>query len=212
MNIRILSKRDGLSSNDRRRLEIANFEIDHLQKILQDIFDYSRTLQLNLSREDINEVLEKSLLMVQDRLEEKQVSVTRLFARKLPRVPMDLVRMMQVFTNLFLNAIQAVNRRGRVTVTTRLDSGGNGRGVQVTLADNGKGISAAQRPSIFEPFYTTRSDGTGLGLTIVKKIVEQHDGRIEVNSEENKGTQFSIFLPLGAKGSGFNETRKSGRR
>ena len=212
MNIRILSKRDGLSSNDRRRLEIANFEIDHLQKILQDIFDYSRTLQLNLSREDINEVLEKSLLMVQDRLEEKQVSVTKRFARKLPRVPMDLVRMMQVFTNLFLNAIQAVNRGGRVTVTTQLDRSGNGRSVQVTLADNGKGISAAQRPSIFEPFYTTRSDGTGLGLTIVKKIVEQHDGRIEVKSEERKGTQFSIFLPLVTKGSGSNETRKSGRK
>jgi signal transduction histidine kinase len=64
MNIRILSKQNKLSVNDRRRLKIANFEIDHLQKILQDIFDYSRMLQLNLSQEDINEVLEKSLLMV----------------------------------------------------------------------------------------------------------------------------------------------------
>ena len=135
MNIRILSKRDGLSDNDRRRLEIANFEIDHLQKILQDIFDYSRTLQLNLSQEDVNEVLEKSLLMVQDRMEEKQVSVTKRFARRLPRVPMDLVRMMQVFTNLFLNAIQAVSRGGKVTVSTRLE-----RKARSTLrADNSGG-------------------------------------------------------------------------
>ncbi|MGH9428249.1 MAG: sensor histidine kinase, partial [Terriglobia bacterium] len=173
---------------------------DHLQKILQDIFDYSRTLQLNLSREDVNEVLEKSLLMVQDRLEENQVSVTKNFARKLPRVPMDLVRMMQVFTNLFLNAIQAVNQGGKVTVTTHLERKARGS-LRITVADNGKGISPAQRASIFEPFYTTRSDGTGLGLTIVKKIVEQHDGRIEVESWEGKGTRFTIVLPLPRRGS-----------
>src|SRR4030095_10537001 len=200
MNIRILSKRDGLSANDRRRLEIANFEIDHLQKILQDIFDYSRTLQLNLSHEDINEVLEKSLLMVQDRMEEKQVSVAKRFARKLPRVPLDLVRMMQVFTNLFWNAIQAVSRGGEVAVSTRLEPKARKRSVQVTVADNGKGISPEQRASIFEPFYTTRSDGTGLGLTIVKKIVEQHGGRIEVQSQEGKGSRFTILLPLATEG------------
>jgi signal transduction histidine kinase len=129
-------------------------------------------------------------------MEEKQVSLAKRFARTLPRVPMDLVRMMQVFTNLFLNAIQAVNRGGKVTVSTRLKRDARGRSLQVTLADNGKGISAAQRDSIFEPFYTTRSDGTGLGLTIVKKIVEQHDGRIEVESEAGKGTQFTVVLPL----------------
>ena len=196
MNMRILSKRDELSANDRRRLEIANFEIDHLQRILQDIFDYSRTLQLNLSREDINEVLEKSLLMVQDRVEEKLVSVTKRFARKLPRFPMDLVRMMQVFTNLFINAIQAVNRHGKVTVTTQIERKARGHSLRITVADNGKGISPGQRESIFDPFYTTRSDGTGLGLTIVKKIVEQHGGRINVESEEGKGARFTIALPL----------------
>jgi two-component system sensor histidine kinase HydH len=109
---------------------------------------------------------------------------------------MDLVRMMQVFTNLFLNAIQAVGRAGEVTVSTRLQGKARARFLQITVADNGRGISPAQRESIFEPFYTTRSDGTGLGLTIVKKIVEQHDGRIEVESEKGKGTQFTILLPL----------------
>src|SRR5262245_47437113 len=126
MNIRILSKRDGLSSNDRRRLEIANFEIDHLQKILQDIFDYSRTLQLSLSNEDVNDVLEKSLLMVQDRLEEKLISVKKCFAGRLPRVPVDLVRTMQVFTNLFLNAIQAMSRAGTLLVANKLECNGGG--------------------------------------------------------------------------------------
>jgi PAS domain S-box-containing protein len=204
MNIRILSKRDGLSQNDRRRLEIANFEIEHLQKILQDIFDYSRAFQLNVSRENVNDVLDKSLLMVQDRIDEKQIFVTKRFARRLPRVPLDLVRMMQVFTNLFLNAIQAVNRGGKLTVSTQLERKTPTRSLRITVADNGRGISPAQRASIFDPFYTTRSDGTGLGLTIVKKIVEQHDGRIEVEGQEGKGTQFTILLPLARLGADRN--------
>jgi signal transduction histidine kinase len=138
--------------------------------------------------------------MVQDRIEEKVVSVTKRFARRLPRIPIDLVRMMQVFTNLFLNAIQAVSRGGEVAVSTRLERKARKRSVQVTVADNGKGISPEQRASIFEPFYTTRSDGTGLGLTIVKKIVEQHGGRIEVESHEGKGSRFTILLPLATEG------------
>jgi signal transduction histidine kinase len=198
MNIQILSKRTGLSPNDRRRLEIANFEIDHLEKILQDIFDYSKVLQLNLSREDINEVMEKSLLMVQDRLQEKRIAVTRSYDRNLPRITLDLVRMMQVLTNLYLNAIQAVARGGRLKVATGLDQKQERSFLRITVTDNGTGISAAQRSSIFEPFYTTRSDGTGLGLTVVKKIVEQHSGKVQVESKIGRYTRFTLLLPLEA--------------
>lgn len=196
MNIRILSKRDDLSPNDRRRLEIANFEIDHLEKILQDIFDYSRVLRLNLSKEDVNEVLEKSLLMVQDRLEEKKVVITRNYDRKLPRIALDRVRMLQVFTNLYLNAIEALAPGGKLRVSTGLDHREKQKSLRVTFSDNGTGILPAHQSSIFEPFYTTRSDGTGLGLTIVKKIVEQHDGRIEVESQPGRYTRFKVFLPV----------------
>jgi PAS domain S-box-containing protein len=196
MNIRILSKREGLSANDQRRLEIASFEIGHLERILQDIFDYSRALQLNHSKEDVNEVLEKSLLMVQERLEEKQVSVTRRLDRKLPRVTMDLVRMMQVFTNLYLNAIEAVAPGGKLSVMTGLAREKEASFLKITFLDNGTGISPVQRASIFDPFYTTKSDGTGLGLAIVKKIVEQHGGKIELQSEVGEFTRFSVLLPL----------------
>jgi PAS domain S-box-containing protein len=198
MNLRILSKRENLSSNDQRRLAIANFEIEHLERILRDIFDYSKSLKLNFSREDINEVLEKSLLMVQDRLDEKQIKVTKKFTTPLPPITLDLVRMMQVFTNLYLNAVQAMDPGGRLRVVTQQESS-NGRSyLKVSIRDNGSGISPAQQATIFDPFYTTKSDGIGLGLTIVKKIVEQHKGKILLKSKLGEHTTFTVLLPIKA--------------
>jgi PAS domain S-box-containing protein len=196
MNLRILARRDNLSSNDQRRLAIANFEIEHLEKILRDIFDYSKSLQLNYSKEDVNEILDKSLLMVQDRLDENKIKVVKKYESALPAIPLDLVRMMQVFTNLYLNAIQAMEDGGRLSVKSALERINGKLYVGVAVRDNGLGISPAQQATIFDPFYTTKSDGIGLGLTIVKKIVEQHKGRIELKSKLGEYTVFKVLLPL----------------
>jgi PAS domain S-box-containing protein len=196
MNLRILARRDNLSSNDQRRLAIANFEIEHLEKILRDIFDYSKSLQLNYSKEDVNEILDKSLLMVQDRLDENKIKVVKKYESTLPAIPLDLVRMMQVFTNLYLNAIQAMEEGGRLSLKSALDRINGKLYVGVTVRDNGLGISPAQQATIFDPFYTTKSDGIGLGLTIVKKIVEQHKGQIELKSKLGEYTVFKVLLPL----------------
>jgi PAS domain S-box-containing protein len=196
MNLRILAKRDNLSSNDQRRLAIANFEIEHLEKILRDIFDYSKSLQLNYSKENVNEILDKSLLMVQDRLDETKIKVVKKYESALPAIPLDLVRMMQVFTNLYLNAIQAMEEGGRLSVKTGLERIDGKPYVSVAVRDNGVGISPTQQATIFDPFYTTKSDGIGLGLTIIKKIVEQHKGRIELKSKLGEYTVFKVFLPL----------------
>jgi PAS domain S-box-containing protein len=199
MNIRILSKREGLSVNDQRRLAIAGFEIDHLERILQNIFDYSKSLQLNFSKENLNEILDKSLLMVQDRLEEKQIVVTKKYGPQLPTLSLDLVRMMQVFTNLYLNAIQAMGQAGKLKVSTARERINGTNYLKASISDSGPGITLSQRAVIFDPFYTTKSDGTGLGLTIVKKIVEQHSGKIEVESRVGQFTRFTILLPMERK-------------
>ncbi|MEW5975696.1 MAG: GAF domain-containing protein [Acidobacteriota bacterium] len=198
MNIRILSKRNGLSPNDQRRLAIASFEIEHLEKILQEIFDYSKALQLRLERADINRILGKALLMVEDRLQEKRIRVSRRFAKDLPPLRADEGRLLQVFSNLYLNAIQAMGAKGRLQVSSSLKKGPDGPSVVVSVTDNGRGIPASHRDVIFDPFYTTRSDGTGLGLTVVKKIVEQHGGQIEVESQPGRYTRFRVSLPLSA--------------
>jgi len=198
MNLRILAKRDNLSTNDQRRLAIANFEIDHLEAILRDIFDYSKSLQLNYSKENINEILDKSLLMVQDRMDEKKIKISKKYDMALPPIPLDLVRMMQVFTNLYLNAVQAVEEGGRLSVRTGQERIDGKLYLTVAIRDNGVGISPAQQATIFDPFYTTKSDGIGLGLTIVKKIVEQHKGRISLKSKLGEYSVFSVYLPVKA--------------
>jgi signal transduction histidine kinase len=134
--------------------------------------------------------------MVQDRVEEKRIAVIKNYDRKLPRVPLDLVRMMQVFTNLYLNAIQALAPGGKLKVSSGLAREQEKSYLRITVTDNGAGISVAQRSSIFEPFYTTKSNGTGLGLTVVRKIVEQHNGKVQVESQVGQYTRFTVLLPL----------------
>ena len=136
--------------------------------------------------------------MVQDRLDEKKIKIVRKYDTGLPAIPLDLVRMMQVFTNLYLNAIQAVEEGGRLSIKTNQERIEGKLYVAVSIRDNGIGITPAQQATIFDPFYTTKSDGIGLGLTIVKKIIEQHKGRIQLKSKLGEYTVFSVYLPVKA--------------
>jgi len=102
--------------------------------------------------------------------------------------------MEQVFLNLFVNAAQAMDRRGEIAVATRTD----GEAVRVVVRDSGPGIPRDKIDQIFKPFFTTRSHGTGLGLAICKKIVEAHGGRIEVETSPGEGARFTVMLPRAA--------------
>jgi signal transduction histidine kinase len=109
----------------------------------------------------------------------------------LPEVEHDSDQIHQVMLNLLLNALQAINQNGKITVS--LESVGDTAVVQVT--DNGRGIAPENLPNIFRPFYTTKGDGTGLGLSLARRIVEDHQGRIDVSSTVGKGTTFAVILP-----------------
>jgi signal transduction histidine kinase len=110
----------------------------------------------------------------------------------LAEVEHDSDQIHQVLLNLLLNAVQAIDTNGKVIVTLRSE----GNAAIVEVADNGRGISPDQLPNIFRPFYTTKGDGTGLGLSLARRIVEDHQGRIDVSSTLGKGTTFSVVLPL----------------
>jgi signal transduction histidine kinase len=97
-----------------------------------------------------------------------------------------------VLLNLLLNALQAIDPNGKIAVTVELQ----GKNAVIEVADNGRGIAPDHLPNIFRPFYTTKGDGTGLGLSLARRIVEDHQGRIEVTSAVGQGTTFAVVLPL----------------
>jgi len=132
--------------------------------------------------------------------ESKNVKIEKKFFSPLPKLMVDPNSMEQAFLNIILNAQRAMSKGGTFFISTlalpgRREDGKEVQEVQITFEDTGNGISKENLPKIFNPFFSTRSDGTGLGLSITKNIVEQHGGRIEVESEVNQGTKFIITLP-----------------
>jgi len=120
------------------------------------------------------------------------VAVRLDLAPELPQVDLDPDRMQQVFLNLINNAAQAMPRGGRLTVSTRVEDGC----VSIAFADTGVGIAAEDRARVFEPLYTTKAKGFGLGLSIVKLLVDAHGGTVTVSSTPGAGSCFSVHLPI----------------
>ena len=131
-----------------------------------------------------------------------QVTVAAQYEENLPRLSVDRQRLEQVFTNLILNATQAMPGGGQLSLQTKLGSTENGNkeeDVIITIADTGPGIPAEVQHQVFEPFFTTKARGTGLGLTVARRIIEEHGGVISVENQATKGTCFIIRLPVTRK-------------
>jgi signal transduction histidine kinase len=140
----------------------------------------------------LNDVLEKTLELLRPEIENRGIAVKLKQARQLSATPIDAIQMQQVLVNLVKNAAQAMTRGGTLTLQT----GENADAVWISVADTGGGIPQEQVTRIFEPFYTTKKKGSGLGLMIVQRIVRAHGGRIELESNVGRGTTFRIWLPL----------------
>ena len=137
-------------------------------------------------------MLFRSLDLLRPELENRGVTVKTRLARVLTATPIDATQLQQVLVNLVKNASQAMSTGGTLTLQT----GETSENVWVSVADTGGGIPQEQINRIFDPFYTTKKTGSGLGLMIVQRIVRAHDGRIELDSQVGRGTTFRIWLPL----------------
>jgi signal transduction histidine kinase len=122
----------------------------------------------------------------------KSIEITLRKDPALPEIEHDSDQIHQVLLNLLLNSLQAIDAHGKIAVTVEQQ----GDKAVIEVADNGRGIAPDHLPHIFRPFYTTKGDGTGLGLSLARRIVEDHQGRIEVSSTVGKGTTFAVILPL----------------
>jgi signal transduction histidine kinase len=171
---------------------VAKGEIHRLDYIVTQFLQALRPTPPQLKPVSLNDVVEKTAELMRPELENRALNVKIKLNPHLPLAPIDRTQIQQVLVNLIKNAMQAMTKGG----TLALQTGESSEGVWVSVADTGGGIPQEQINRIFEPFYTTKKKGTGLGLMIVQRIVRAHGGRIELESHVGRGTTFRIWLPL----------------
>jgi len=182
-------------------LEMAGFissEVDRTNSLVTRFLDFVRPLQLRLAPADLAQVLDRAVAMVERDAAARQVTVYKNYSPDIPPFPLDAELMERVFHNLLINAAQATSPGGAVTVKTRV----LGESAEISVIDRGHGIEPKLMETIFNPFFTTKPDGVGLGLAIVSKIVDQHGGKIAIESEPGKGSVFRVYLPMTEAASG----------
>ncbi|MGI8545959.1 MAG: two-component system sensor histidine kinase NtrB [Gemmatimonadaceae bacterium] len=177
-------------------LKIIESEVHRCKRIVDGLLDFSRPRPLERQSLNVNGVVERALFLLAHHARFKQLTVDAQLAPVLPTVHASSEQLIQVMIALLMNAADAMPQYGKVCIRSRI-GGRNGRRVIVEVQDEGSGIPRAQMARIFEPFYTTKEPGvgTGLGLAICHGIIADHGGRIEVTSNEGKGTTFRIILP-----------------
>jgi len=175
-------------------LAIIIQETQRCKTIIQGLLEFARDKPPKKVRVDINDVIRTALGVVENQFYVRHVTLERHLAQDMVKTLLDNNQIEQVFINLLLNALHAVEDHGRVSVKSVLDS--EKKRIEIEIADNGCGISAENVQKIFEPFYTTRANGTGLGLAVSYGIIENHRGNIRVLSKLGAGTQFVINFPI----------------
>jgi two-component system, sporulation sensor kinase E len=173
-------------------LGVARGEITRLDYIVTEFLHAMRPTPPKFKETSLNQVVTDTLEVLRPELENRKLLVEERLAKGLPHARLDAGQFKQVLVNLIKNAMQAMVKGGTLTLRT----GATPDAVWVTVADTGCGIPEEQLEHIFEPFYTTKQKGTGLGLMIVQRIVRDHGGRIELESRVGKGTTFKLWLPL----------------
>ncbi len=184
--------------------ELAGFistEVDRTNALVTRFLDFARPLALRLEKTEIGEVIDEAVAQVEKHTPPLDVSIYKNYSPDIPAFLMDRQLIERVLYNLLLNAAQASPPQGSITVKTR-QAGDTVESstVEIDVIDRGTGIAPKDRESIFNPFFTTKSSGVGLGLAIVSKIIDEHGGQITVESEPGAGSVFRVFLPVRENG------------
>jgi signal transduction histidine kinase len=174
-----------------KKLDIVVQETKRLENMVREMLDFSRPLRLDRFEEDLNKVVEDSLAVSGGTAEDNEVTIEKHLDRDLPVISMDALRMKQVVINLLNNAVQASPAGQTVVVkTSRINDY-----AAIEVTDCGCGIPMEHREEIFAPFFSTKKEGTGLGLPIVKRIIESHNGHLELLDNPERGVTFRVLLP-----------------
>ncbi|MDX1680540.1 MAG: ATP-binding protein [Akkermansiaceae bacterium] len=190
-----------LDAGERKPLEenlkTARSEIGRLDSILKQFLNAVRPTTPQRERSNLHAILHDSLKLLEPELESRKIAVELHLADSLPPLEIDSGQFQQVFYNLLRNAYQALTgEKGKIVLRSRATD----YEVEFSIEDNGTGISPEHMGAIFEPYRTTKSSGSGLGLLIVRRIVREHGGELSIESEEGEGTRVTLHLPRNAKG------------
>jgi two-component system sensor histidine kinase HydH len=187
-----------LQSADPVAGELADYistEVNRVNGLVSRFLDFARPLKPELQAQDLIPILEQALRAVETRWPQSKVEIQRKYALALPSVLVDAGLCEQVFTNLFTNAYEVMPEGGTLKLTVAPAVSDSCPGLTIDIEDSGPGISPDLREQIFNPFFTTKKDGVGLGLSIVSKIVDDHHGWIRAVGTAGRGTCFRVFLP-----------------
>ena len=209
-SIQVLKEEVKVKGANRHLMDIILRESERLNNLITDFLLFAQPLRMNKEKLDIGEVIDETLQLFENSPRHNStIKINKEFEREIFLLG-DPHQLRQLFWNLFINAAQIMPNGGELRV--KLETGptdgtanplkGAKKGekiplVKVSVSDTGDGIKPEEKEKIFEPFFTTKEGGTGLGLAIVHRIVENHEGFISVNSQRNKGTTFTVFLPMG---------------
>jgi signal transduction histidine kinase len=170
----------------------VRLEITRISRTLTDLLETARPRKPEVRRSNLNTTVEHAVMLARQQVLSKPIKIELQKQPDLPEVEHDSGQVHQVLLSLLLNAVQAMDGAG----TVRVEIGSLDGYASVMVSDTGRGISPQNLPNIFRPFYTTRGDGTGLGLSLAQRIVEDHQGRIEVSSVVGRGSRFTVLLPF----------------
>lgn len=178
-------------SEKKKAAEVMTSEVERLNRVISELLEISRPSDIKRKETDLAFLLNSSLRLVQQDAESSDIQLQTSFQENMVPIMVDPDRITQALINLYINAIQAMPEGGTLSITAEDQEAG----IMITIGDTGGGMDQDTIKKIFDPYFTTKNTGTGLGLAVVQKVVEAHGGTIEVLSKENSGTRFLIFLP-----------------
>jgi signal transduction histidine kinase len=179
----------------KKGLEVIIHETMRCRGIIQDLLEFSRQREPVKALADLNGVINKALSILANEFRINRITLEKSLSDHLPKVLIDVNQIEQVFINFFMNAIEAIQGQGQVSVHSFKDE--DDQGVVVEIQDSGMGIPQEHLEKIFEPFFSTKQKGTGLGLAVNYGIIQKHGGQIRVRSQPGRGTTMTIRLPYG---------------
>ncbi len=200
-SIGVLRRDLEVEGDDRRLLEVVFEESQRLAGTVADFLKYARPRPIQKSAQELGGILEDLLLLLsRDHRNSDRVSIESSYEEGLPPVEIDATQTREALWNLLVNGLEAMPEGGTLSVSVGRTKGSVSPAVEVVISDTGGGISADERERVFQPFYTTKPTGTGLGLASVQRIVEGHGGSVRLESDSGKGSSFILRFPLTSDG------------